>query len=91
MMSESTAGIWIGGETLGEGRRRPLVLVLLIGILLGALLWTSVTAWTGDRTGRADAGQPAASVREWPDHPIPREWRWEREPYTFDYMFRKDR
>ncbi len=89
MMSESTAAFWLAPRDGGFSRWRPLT----IGLLAGALLGTGLTLLAGGapRAGAAPEARPAAAAREWPDRPLPREWRWERKAITFDHMFRERR
>ena len=71
------------------------------GTLARFALWTLLLASAlvlGTAVGsavRGDPPTPAANIPpavvSAPEGELPREWRWERAPVTFDHMFRKSR
>jgi hypothetical protein len=70
--------------------------VALGGALLGAFLaivlppLLNAAAQAVRVAVRVDDARPAI-VREWPERPLPREWRWSPPGVKVDHMFRKRR
>lgn len=63
---------------------------MLVGVLSAVLLAATLTAWAGQRLREREMAARArpAPLREWPERPLPREWRWRGRSYDFGRMFR---
>lgn len=100
MLRETTVNEWLRDFEREEAaaERRSWLRPLVLGVALGALLATAVSAVAGDPAldltrlaPEPAAAEPAAAGPVWPERELPREWRWERKPITFDHMFRQAR
>lgn len=56
----------------------------LLALMLSTLVATSLTSY---RPPPAAADPPALQVAKPPTPELPREWRWERDPVTFDHAY----
>ena len=88
-MAETLANLW----TLGEPapRRRRVENPLVIGLLVGALLGSALTALATGPIRSVLVEEPAVAAREWPKRALDLEWRGRKTTVDVDRMFRKRR
>lgn len=75
----------VGGGLLGSAA------ALWVGLGLGLVLGTAVTALAGEVLRDADSEEIVAAAQVWPHREIPLEWRWEQRPVKTGHMFRSRR
>lgn len=91
MMNQPPPGIWmvsppIAAPQLPRSLWSFVALAALMGALLGSLLTLAADGWIRPALAASIAVAP-----EWPDRPLPREWRWSPPAVKYEQMFRMRR